>query len=345
MVCSKVSLGSRDLLLHDQPHFDTLKMHSNLSQFEIKTGARLHFGLLANKPENGRHFGGAGVMIDKPGFHVSVQQADADKIVASPHFRDRIGRLLESCRSHSQSNRQIPPVRIELKQEIPPHIGLGSGTQLGMAVARVVSLVAGECDVSPIELARRADRGTRSAIGIHGFVEGGFLIDSGKSDNDEISPLVGRYDVPREWRFVLVTPLSNPGISGMAEIDAFERLPPMPQTTTFQLCGILVTQMIPALLESDCERFGDAVFDFGQLVGQYFCAVQDGTFADRGMAELVQHLREQGIRGVGQTSWGPTVFAVCSDETIATSLVAELSQDDRWSHCTFRVAAALNRGA
>ena len=320
-------------------------MPTDAPKFEITTGARLHFGLLANNLASGRGFGGAGMMIDRPGFQVRVEEFDSDTIVGSANVHDHLGRVLRKYRARCPVDNPLPSVRIEITREIPAHIGFGSGTQLGMAVAKALSLCAGERDVSSVELARRIGRGARSAIGIHGFGEGGFLVDGGKLNSDEISPRVARHDVPSGWRFVLMTPPAMAGLSGLAEINAFERLPPMPQTTTDRLCGIVVMQMIPALANADCDRFGDAVYEFGQIAGQYFSAVQAGIYADQRMSDLVRQLRNHAIHGVGQTSWGPTIFAVCADDDSAASLAAELKRDNRWSDCAIQVAAALNRGA
>ncbi|NIQ97303.1 MAG: GHMP kinase, partial [Desulfuromonadales bacterium] len=65
-----------------------------------------------------------------------------------------------------------------VEEAIPEHVGLGSGTQLGLAVAAAMTRLHGlELDSS--ELLRRLDRGLRSGIGIGAFRMGGVLLDGG----------------------------------------------------------------------------------------------------------------------------------------------------------------------
>jgi beta-RFAP synthase len=233
---------------------------------------------------------------------------------------------------------------MRIDEAIPGHIGLGSGTQLGMAVAKVLSALVGENSVKPSELARRVNRGRRSALGIHGFATGGFLVDGGKRTEGDVGALLDRADFPVEWRFVLVTPADATGLSGNAELDAFARLPAMPAGTTGRLCSILLLELLPAVLEADFDTCGAALYEFGRLVGDYFAPVQGGTYATPATTELVRRLRQRGIRGVGQTSWGPTLFALCPDPPAAEELKRDLAAS-RWCDCRFSIAAPLNRGA
>jgi beta-RFAP synthase len=194
-------------------------------------------------------------------------------------------------------------------------------------------------------LAQRVGRGARSALGIHGFARGGFLIDGGKSRPDVVGTLAARADFPADWRMLLVTPESRPGLAGSAEIDAFGKLPGMSGATCDHLCRIVLAELLPAVLEADFKACGEALYEFGENVGEYFAPVQGGVYADAEMAELVAHLRQRGVRGVGQTSWGPTIFALCSNANEAAALVHDLAECGRWNDCRMCLAAPLNTGA
>jgi predicted sugar kinase len=67
--------------------------------------------------------------------------------------------------------------------------------------------------------------------------------------------------------------------------------------------------------------FGEAIYRFGRLAGECFAAVQNGPFASEGIEGLVDSIREFGIPGAGQSSWGPTVFAVTDGDLQARQLV------------------------
>jgi predicted sugar kinase len=62
------------------------------------------------------------------------------------------------------------------------------------------------------------------------------------------------------------------------------------------------------------------------------------------VAEVVAYLRGQGVRGVGQSSWGPTVFAVLGDADEAEALARRLRTRGPGS-AEVVVTTALNRGA
>jgi beta-RFAP synthase len=198
-----------------------------------------------------------------------------------------------------------------------------------------------------VELARRVGRGRRSALGIHGFSQGGFLVDAGKHAEDAIAPLVARQPFPEAWRVVLVLPRGSAGLHGADESEAFERLhargvAPEP---TGRLCRLLLLGVLPALVEGDCRAFGEALYEFNVRVGEAFAAVQGGVYASPRAAELVAFIRQQGVTGVGQSSWGPTVFAVVDGEAPGRDLLDRvrrrfwLDGDEVW------LTAACNRGA
>jgi beta-RFAP synthase len=312
----------------------------------------LHFGLLSNQPQSGRLFGGVGAMIDSPGFTVAAEPAErtsvavtSDKI--SHAERDEIERRATQIASHKPTE-CIPwasgGIHIEIRRFIPPHIGLGAGTQLALAVAKALAALAGD-NADAVELAKRAGRGARSALGIHGFQRGGLMIDGGKSDSDSVGVLAARTDLPPAWRFLLMTPKSTRGLSGEAERDAFGRLPPMNPAVAKRLMKIADQELKIAAEANDFDAFSDALYEFGHTVGEYFAAVQGGVFAHPDMRQLAGELREQGIRGIAQTSWGPTIFAVTASVQGAEQLARRLAEKSAWRDLSLHIAAPLNSGA
>jgi beta-ribofuranosylaminobenzene 5'-phosphate synthase len=330
----------------------------------VTTGARLHFGFFAHHAADVRtqpadqllfrsNYGGIGLMIDSPSFVVAASKSDRDGAIC-PELTPRdawveaaVARAVSQYRSASPAERQPPPCRIVVRRFIPNHCGLGSGTQLAMAVAQALALLGGDGQTDAPALARRVGRGKRSAIGIHGFARGGLLVDSGKRSKDEIGQLVGRADLPDEWRLLLVSAGDSAvaGLAGQEEVAALNKLPGMSASLTERLCRLALLEMLPAVAQSDCEWFGEALFQFGRAVGEYFRPVQGGCYADPLMAELAGWLRSEGIRGVTQTSWGPTLAACCPNLQLAESWRARILADDRWKLCRVQIVAPLNTGA
>lgn len=309
----------------------------------VKTGSRLHFGMLAYGHPERRQFGGMGVMIDEPGFEIRARRAKSEKLNCQS-WKPRVQKLLERLRSGDFG--PIPgPLQLEIAKAPPAHAGFGSGTQLALAVARIVSVLGdegGELKVS--ELARRACRGLRSAVGVHGFIHGGLVLESGHREGGPISPLASRTEFPKDWRFVLVRPKRGAGISGTEEAAGFAKLEPMSEQLSNRLCRIALMEILPAVSEQDFNDASQSIGRFGRLVGEYFAPVQGGVFADNKMEPLAAKLAKRGIHGVGQTSWGPTVFILCPDILAAFTLVEELRRGRELTGYEFEIASPLNRG-
>ncbi len=305
----------------------------------VRTASRLHFGLFALPAEEltpgywpnalgqpvlpARRFGGAGLMVHAPGLRL--------RVAAAPAWSAE-GPLAERALAFAQTfARTLPsprPQRLVIEHGPAEHMGLGTGTQLGLAVARALAAAHGLGDLGAAELARRVGRGRRSALGVHGFEEGGFLVEAGKRGGEPVAPLAARAAFPEAWRVVLVLPPWGRGLHGAAESQALGRLDAerWPLERTDALCRLVLLGMLPALAESDVAGFGEALYDFNRRVGEAFRPAQGGVYAHPRCAELVDCVRRQGVPGVGQSSWGPAVFAVTGDEDRAGHLARELRQ-------------------
>lgn len=311
----------------------------------VYTGSRLHFGPLSHGAATGRYFGGVGAMIDDPGLALTVRHADRDEFQGPAQTARRASRILKSYRDAPWGRRAAAGYAVQISESIPSHAGFGSGTQFSLALASALTTLDRRFGVDLRDLAMLTRRGVRSALGIHGFAQGGFLVEAGKESADAISPLVARFDFPVNWRWLLVTPTQAAGLYGDSEAEAFRTLPAMPETTTGRLCWMVLMRLLPALAEQRFETFSEALFEFGQAVGEYFAPVQGGVYADAEMANLAEKFRRDGLRGVGQTSWGPTLFALCESTAQARGITADLEQDGRYGECRIRIAKGLNRGA
>jgi beta-ribofuranosylaminobenzene 5'-phosphate synthase len=307
----------------------------------VSTGARLHFGPLSYLPQQGRHFGGVGVMIEQPGYCLRVACSQHDAASPTGKSADRVRQFVQRYRQSCPIEWQPPPCAIVIEQDVPPHSGLGSGTQLGLAVARSLAELAGETNIGVEELARRVGRGRRSAVGIHGFALGGLIVDAGHTATDEIGALACRLPLPTDWRVLLITPAgSSAGLSGAGEDRAFRTLGAMPSALSDRLCRLVVMDLLPAVQSGCLTGFSRAIYEYGRLVGEFFAPAQGGIFGQPITDALVQRLRTAGICGTGQTSWGPTVFAFISDVAAGEQIAAELAAD-----AEVRLVALRNCGA
>ena len=103
-------------------------------------------------------------------------------------------------------------------------------------------------------------------------------------------------------------------------------------------------EMAPAAATGDCTRFGEAVYRYGRLAGSCFAAVQGGPFANPAIERLVETIRGEGVAGVGQSSWGPTVFAITPNQPAAERLATALRNKHGIAAADITVAAPSNCG-
>lgn len=308
---------------------------------EVRTPCRLHFGLLARDPAAARQFGGAGLMIAHPGTVVRFKAAPAGEaqagdtsggFTASGRMADRAldfaRRFADEAQRRGLGELQRADIRV---LRVPrPHTGLGTGTQLAMAVALGLARLIERPELDVETLTALVGRGRRSAIGAHGCIRGGFLVDGGKASSsslgtpDSLAPLLLRYDFPEDWRIVLIRPRALEGLAGLRETQAFQSLPPVPASLTDRMCRLVLLGLAPALLERNVDAFGEALHQLQLAAGETFAEAQGGLFADPSLAEIVSHIRARGVRGVGQSSWGPSLYAVTPDNDSAEQLANDI---------------------
>jgi beta-RFAP synthase len=273
-----------------------------------------------------RRFGGLGVAVCRPA--VVVEASESDELTVEGPDRERALAVAERCRD---ALGDIPGARVRVLETIPAHVGLGSGTKLALAVTSALSTLAGR-SLDPPALARAAGRGARSAVGLWPFAAGGLVVDGGRrGEVDEPAPLLMRHAMPDEWRCVLAVPTAEPGLSGGAETAAFASLRPEPERSAL-ISQVLLTALLPALVERDLDEFGAALSRIQTLVGDAFAPVQGGTFHPQA-APLVDALLRLGAAGAGQSSWGPAAYGVVGSEAegqeMARRLEAELGGGGR----------------
>lgn len=309
---------------------------------EVTAPSRLHFGLLSFGGQTERSFGGVGVMIKSPHVQVRICHAPAFRVCGAESVR-----VQETARRWAKSvtDGELPRCEIQVNSVARLHAGLGLGTQLGLSVAAGLYAFAALPPPPIADLAHSIGRGKRSAIGTHGFAHGGFLVELGKRPEDNISPLERRHEFPTAWRFVLVCPRQRHGLHGGDERHAFANLPPVSQVIAGRLSEEIHDRMLPALENTDFALFSESVFQYGHLAGLCFAEFQGGPYNGSDAERLVQQLRELGVAGVGQSSWGPTIFGLCPNQTIAEHVVAELRSAQSQASADIWISPACNTGA
>lgn len=281
----------------------------------VKTPARLHLGLIDLNGDLGRMFGGLGVAIDRP--NVLVEAKNSSDFVVTGQEVELANTVVTRFCSHYGVE---PKVRINIAEAIPAHVGLGSGTQFSLAIATALAKVL-NVNASVPEMSVAMGRVKRTSVGTSIFMKGGFVVDGGKNLKIQTyPPLIYRQPIPTDWRFIIAIPKQQKGLSNSEETKAFNKLPPMPADDVAHICRLTMLKLLPALAEQDIESFGDALTRIQILTGKYFAQAQGGIYSSSAAAECIEFMKQTGAYGVGQSSWGPALYAIVKQEQAKQAL-------------------------
>ena len=290
-----------------------------MSEVVVTAPARLHFGMLDPAGIGARRYGGCGVAIESPRVAVALSPRPAEEVIARGPDADRAAAFARRARTAFGLR---GGVEVEVREAIPPHTGLGSGTKLGLAIARGVAELAG-VSAGPEELADASGRGARSSVGSWTFAAPGLVVEAGVRDHDSISPLVARHPMPDRWRCVLALPLGVEGLSGNAEDRFFSLLQADGHAIEPRVSRLVLTALLPGLVTEDIDEFGAALSEMQREIGSMFAARQGGVFHPRA-APVVHALGTLGVGAVGQSSWGPSVYGIVDSPERAADVADRL---------------------
>ncbi len=316
-------------------------MNSIPRETRIEAPARLHLGFLDPSASRGRRFGSVGLAIDGLSTIVNAVPYAATEVQGPMHAR--AAEHLAAVYTHYALD---TPLRVTVERAIPAHVGLGSGTQLALAVG-AIALVAHRRACNAPELAALLGRARRSGIGTSLFEQGGLVVDGGHGPGTTSPPVIAHLAFPSAWRVVLVCDRAAEGLSGRAESAAFGALAPMPEALAARLCHTTLLGLLPAVAEQDFAAFGAALSELQTVAGDYFAAAQNGRYTSQRVGELLGWAEAHcGVSGVGQSSWGPTGFAFVESETRAADVAARLrARAGAAEGLEILVCAARNHGA
>jgi beta-RFAP synthase len=303
----------------------------------VTTYGRLHLGFFNLSQETQRQFGSVGVAIDAFQTSLSIS-AGTQQSAFDPWAAAILQRHLLASQAQMALN-------VSIQQAIPRHGGLGSGTQMALALGTAVNYLLDQ-PTSASDIAAIHQRGARSGIGIATFEHGGLVVDGGRGVRTVVPPMLARHAFPSDWHFLLIIDNSRAGLHGQGEKNAFKQLAPQSLAATQSIQQQLLSHGLPALIEQDFTAFSQFMGDLQTYNADYFAPAQGGPYASMAVAGILQALKQQGYTGVGQTSWGPTGFVLCPSRAEAVAIQTQLLK----THASqptlgFVVTAAVNQPA
>jgi len=301
----------------------------------IKTPARLHFGVVNPFNSEYRLYASAGIAIDKPSNVVTVYPEEDFAIMGcrSEEVLDRVKSIVEEY--------NIKRGRVLIESCIPKHVGLGSTTQLLLAVVHGL-FIANNLSINIPLLARKLGLGRISGVGTYVYMYGGFILDAGKRSPEEFPKLLLRLNMPEDWYFVVIVPPGQ-GLGEREEERVFASGYRAREDLIWKASFILYHELVPSILEKNFELFARSLTLLQETIGEIFSVFQGGTFTQYSQ-RAISVLRELGVVGVGQSSWGPAVYGVLKSREEAEE-VAERSIRILDEGIEVFIARPINRGA
>lgn len=306
----------------------------------VEAYSRLHFGLLEIHPEAPHCFGGIGLMIDKPSVRLTLRWKqekglpDSGPLVsgwADRYWQDRFEKVYGQYRARTGSS--VSGV-LELTRAPSAHIGLGSGTQFACAVSAILNSSASMAGLNEYSAGESllidSGRGLRSHIGLHGFLHGHLLVDQGQGASQRPPVETSRIRLqsfPQDWRIILIYEDVYLGDFGEDEQAIFDACSKRENPRREQMLELIEQQILPCLQDDDFQGASQAIGNYGELAGEIFRPAVGDAYRSRRIRYWVDTIRGMGIQGVGQSSWGPVVFALVQDDPQAHWLVDRIKSE------------------
>ncbi|PKG32518.1 beta-ribofuranosylaminobenzene 5'-phosphate synthase [Methanoregula sp.] len=319
----------------------------------VDTPSRIHISLIDMHGGSGRVDGGIGIPLDEPGILLEAELAPEFSVAGcDPIIQERVRQVAADV---LQKLGLGGNVAITVRKQFPAHVGLGSGSQLALAVAKAVAVLH-DRHLTARELACLTGRGGTSGIGTAAFDRGGFIIDGGhrfgaggeKTDFRPSSasrgvnppPVIVRHEFPQDWKILLAIPAVPAGASGGQEADIFRTRCPVPLDEVRALSHEVLMRMLPGLAGQDLDLFGSAINNVQELG---FKKVEL-SLQPQAVTGLLPVLRGAGAAGAGMSSFGPAVYAFGDTNMMSVERAARSFMDESFGGTTI-ITSARNSGA
>ncbi len=302
-----------------------------LNQVKIITNSRLHFGFLNLKSQETYSFGGMGLSIDKYPTTITVTKARKFKSNLSEVLNKKIKKFFLINKLNSN-------IQIDCIQKPESHIGLGSGTQLTLAIEEALNKIY-ELKYTNCEIFKRA---YRSGIGYNSYNNGGFIVDSPKRDLNN-NKIIFKCNFPKHWKIILLFDRNMKGTYGKKEEKFF--LSNNISSIRKKLSDITLNEIIPSVIYEDFDIFARSLTQFQKLNSSFYTSIQKSIHLSTDIADIIKKIRSNFNIASGQSSWGPTSYMFTDSRNDLKEIISILDREiSMYNNLSYNVVSAKNNG-
>ena len=320
----------------------------------IKAPSRIHMSLIDLNGSYRRVDGGIGLALQEPQFILEIEKAEDDITIEFAETIDDDDAIVECMIKIPDAAKKTMDYfnidsgfKFKVHQTYPPHSGFGSGTQIAVSTAHLITELMG-IKVESRKLSSIVGRGGTSGIGTYTHDLGGFILDGGHSKEEKPlflpsgasqakpATLIARYDFPEEWNILIAIPEIEKHMEGEDEVDVFQTYCPIPKEEVEQVSHLILMNLVPFMLEKDIKNFGWAVSEL-QKVG--FNKLEHSL--DASYLPTMKAIEEAGAYGVGISSFGPVLYTVFDE---SNDFIVEKTKEIIGDNGVVFVTKAQNHG-
>ncbi len=310
----------------------------------IKTPSRIHITLIDLNGSLGRIDGGVGLALESPFVEIVAEECDEVVVEGKCLNLDRFKAVAKIL-----ADKFGKGIKIEVLSDYRAHVGLGSGTQMSLAVATAFNRIY-DLGFGVRELAHLVGRGGTSGIGVAAFELGGFIVDGGHSKREKPeflpssaskakpAPVIVRHEFP-DWDIVIAVP-ELAGFYGVREINLFREVCPIPLEDVREICHLILMKLLPAVVEKDLDEFGNAIWRIQNLG---FKKAEIDRYGD--LIRSALNCVSDDTKAIGMSSTGPAIYAITDSNAKGIARALKSYFNEKGLSCETIITKAKNSGA
>ena len=307
----------------------------------IKAPSRIHMSLIDLNGSYRRVDGGIGLALQDPQFIFEVEQTEsgitldfADTVTDEEAIEESKEKIPDAAKRTVEHFNIDSGFHFIVHQTYPPHSGFGSGTQIAVSTAHLITETMG-IEIESRELSSIVGRGGTSGIGTYTHDLGGFILDGGHSKEEKPLFLPSGASQAKPATLIAI-PHIEKHVEGDDEVAVYQTYCPIPKEEVEQVSHLILMNLVPFMLEKDIKNFGWAVHEL-QKVG--FNKLEHSL--DDSYLPTMKAIEDAGAYGVGISSFGPVLYTMF-DESNAD--IVEKTKEIIGDKGTVFVTKAQNHG-